>query len=318
MTEEWQRLIDEMVNGSERALAKLISRVENRRPGWMDIMRRVYPLTGKARVIGITGAPGAGKSTLVDCMTRELANRGLTVGVVAVDPSSPFSGGALLGDRLRMSANSLLAGVFIRSMATRGMLGGLSPAARDAIKLIDAAGKDIILVETVGVGQAEVEVIRSADLVLVVCVPGMGDSIQAIKAGIMEIADIFVVNKADRDGADRTVSDIEAMLAINPSGQPLEIPVLKTTATSGKGVRTLVDVMLGRTYTSGSEDARRTIRIKDEILTLLKKEVSRFVCHSWAEGGRLEKAVADVLAGGTDPYSLVADIMSHLTWQAPD
>ena len=195
---------------------------------------------------------------------------------------------------------------------------GLSPAARDAIKLIDAAGKDIILVETVGVGQAEVEVIRSADLVLVVCVPGMGDSIQAIKAGIMEIADIFVVNKADRDGADRTVRDIEAMLAINPIGQPLEIPVLKTTATSGKGVRTLVDVMLGRTSTSGSDGARRAIRIQDEILTLLEKEVSRFVRHSWAAGGRLEKAVADVLAGGTDPYSLVANIMSQLTWQAPD
>jgi LAO/AO transport system kinase len=146
----------------------------------------------------------------------------------------------------------------------------------------------------------------------------MGDSIQAIKAGIMEIADIFVVNKADRDGADRTVSDIEAMLAINPSGQPLEIPVLKTTATSGKGVRTLVDVMLGRTSTSGSDDARRAIRIQDEILTLLEKEVSRFVRHSWAADGRLEKAVADVLAGGTDPYSLVANIMSHLTWQAPD
>ena len=202
MNNDWVNLIKNMRQGSVRALSRLISRVENRDPGWIGAMQQIYPWSGQARLIGITGSPGAGKSTLTNGMARELVSRGFKVGIIAVDPSSPFSGGSLLGDRVRMKDLWNLDEVFIRSMATRGALGGLNQSARDVAKILDASGKDFVLIETVGVGQDEVEVVRAADLVLVVCVPGQGDAVQALKAGIMEIADIFIVNKADREGAE--------------------------------------------------------------------------------------------------------------------
>jgi LAO/AO transport system kinase len=311
MAEDWDNLIADMGKGSVRALARLITRIENRESGWLDAMQRIYPMTGKARVIGITGSPGAGKSTLTDRLARELFGRGFKIGIIAVDPSSPFSGGALLGDRLRMREVSTLDNVFIRSMATRGALGGLNLSARDVVKILDAFGKDFILIETVGVGQDEVEVVKAADMVLVVCVPGMGDGIQAIKAGIMEIADIFVVNKADMDGADQVVADIRAMLDLSADEISSQIPVVKTIASTGEGVVDLVTRMLhqetGRLRSSWHEE-----RIKEEILSLLEKEVSRHLRGRWTQNGNLNQAVKEVIARNRDPYSIVQEMIGFM------
>ncbi|MBI5592959.1 MAG: methylmalonyl Co-A mutase-associated GTPase MeaB [Deltaproteobacteria bacterium] len=312
MLEDWESLIAEMRKGSVRALARLITRIENRESGWMDAMQMIYSMTGKARVIGITGAPGSGKSTLTDRLARELFNRGFKIGIIAVDPSSPFSGGALLGDRLRMKEVSTLHDVFIRSMATRGALGGLNLSARDVVKILDAFGKDVILIETVGVGQDEIEVVKTADMVLVVCVPGMGDGIQAIKAGIMEIADIFIVNKADLDGTDQVVADIRAMLDLSADEISSQTPVLKTIASTGEGVVDLVTMMLvnfeaGRIRVSWSEE-----RAKEEILSLLEKEISRNLQGRWARNGNLTEAVKQVIAHERDPYSIVQEMMMPL------
>jgi LAO/AO transport system kinase len=312
MQGEWDSLIVEMRKGSVRALARLITRIENRDSGWMDAMQMIYSMTGKARVIGITGAPGSGKSTLTDRLARELFDRGFKIGIIAVDPSSPFSGGALLGDRLRMKEVSALHDVFIRSMATRGALGGLNLSARDVVKILDAFGKDVILIETVGVGQDEIEVVKTADMVLVVCVPGMGDGIQAIKAGIMEIADIFIVNKADLDGTDQVVADIRAMLDLSADETSSQTPVLKTIASTGEGVVDLVTMMLvnfeaGRIRVSWSEE-----RAREEILSLLEKETSRNLQDRWVRNGYLTEAVKQVIAHERDPYSIVQEMMMPL------
>ncbi len=313
--QDWNSQIAEMRRGSVRALSRLITRIENREAGWLDAMQRIYPLTGNARVIGITGAPGAGKSTLTDRLARELSARGFKIGIIAVDPSSPFSGGALLGDRLRMKEVSGIDDVFIRSMATRGVLGGLNLSARDVVKILDAFGKDIILIETVGVGQDEVEVVKAADMVLVICVPGMGDGVQAIKAGIMEIADIFVVNKADIDGTDQVVADIRAMLDLSGEEVSSKIHVVKTIASTGKGVADLVTLMLkhfedGRIRTSWQEE-----RIKEEILSLLEKEVARNVRNKWVQNGDLAQAVKQVIARKKDPYSVVQEMLNSMPLQ---
>ncbi len=315
MRQDWESQIAEMRKGSVRDLARLITRVENRDLGWLDAMQMIYPMTGKACVIGITGSPGAGKSTLTDRLTRELSDQGFKIGIIAVDPSSPFSGGALLGDRLRMKEVSTLDDVFIRSMATRGALGGLSQSARDVVKIMDAFGKDIILIETVGVGQDEVEVVKAADMVLVICVPGMGDGIQAIKAGIMEIADIFVVNKADKDGADQAVADISAMLELSADEVSSQIPVLKTIAATGDGVPDLVTIMLknfeaGRIRTSWQKE-----RIKEEILSLLEKEVARHLRSRWDQNGNLDQSVKQVIARKKDPYSIVQEMITLMHLQ---
>ncbi len=315
MRQEWESQIAEMRKGSVRGLARLITRVENRDTGWLDAMQIIYPMTGKACVIGITGSPGAGKSTLTDRLTRELSDQGFKIGIIAVDPSSPFSGGALLGDRLRMKEVSTIDDVFIRSMATRGALGGLNLAARDVVKIMDAFGKDIILIETVGVGQDEVEVVKAADMVLVVCVPGMGDGIQAIKAGIMEIADIFIVNKADKDGADQAVADIHAMLDLSADEASAKIPVVKTIASTGEGVTDLVRMMLqnfeaGRIRTSWQKE-----RIREEILSLLEKEVARHLRNRWDQNGNLDQAIKQVTARKQDPYSVVQEMISLMHLQ---
>lgn len=315
MREDWESQIAEMRKGSVRDLARLITRVENRESGWLDAMQMIYPMTGKARVIGITGSPGAGKSTLTDRLTREFSEQGFKIGIIAVDPSSPFSGGALLGDRLRMKEISTLNDVFIRSMATRGALGGLNLSARDVIKIMDAFGKDIILIETVGVGQDEVEVVKAADMVFVVCVPGMGDGIQAIKAGIMEIADIFVVNKADKDGADQAVADIHAMLDLSGDETSAKTPVVQTIASTGEGVKDLVSIMLqnfeaGRIRTSWQKE-----RIREEILSLLEKEVARHLRNRWDQNGNLDRAVRHVIDHEQDPYSIVREMISLMHLQ---
>jgi LAO/AO transport system kinase len=297
----WEQLIKGTLDGNVRSLARFISKVENRDMGWQDAMTQIYPYCGKTKVIGITGAPGAGKSTLTNAVTALLQKMNKSVGIIAVDPSSPFSGGAVLGDRLRMCDVGTLPGVYIRSMATRGMLGGLCQGARDVARILDAFGKDIVLIETVGVGQDEIEVVKTADMVLVVCVPGQGDGIQAIKAGVMEIADIYVVNKADRQGADEVVMDIQGMLELSEK----KVPVLKTVASSHKGIQALVDEILLRMNQQTSNDQFRKEQIREELLSLTQQMVFQYIYEQWQNTGFLTQAIQDVLDNKTDPYTLV-------------
>jgi LAO/AO transport system kinase len=312
MNNDWSDLFEKMQQGSVRALSRLVSRVENRDPGWMEAMQKIYPLAGKARLIGITGSPGAGKSTLTNGIARELVSRGFKVGIIAVDPSSPFSGGSLLGDRVRMKDLWNLDEVFIRSMATRGALGGLNQSARDVAKILDASGKDFVLIETVGVGQDEVEVVRATDLVLVVCVPGQGDGVQALKAGIMEIADIFVVNKADREGAAEVFLDIQAMLDLDTNQDTPQPPILKTVANQGQGLAALVDTFLDLLNSSDHRKIWQTVRIRDELVGLLEKQLLGLILDHWKKDGNLEKAVEQIERGERDPYSIVRERLGRL------
>jgi LAO/AO transport system kinase len=297
-------LVARLLARQPRALARAISVAEDGGEAQRELIRRIYPHVGKARVIGITGPPGAGKSTLVDRLAREIRARGETVAVLAVDPTSPFSGGALLGDRIRMQALFTDPGVFIRSMATRGVMGGLARASRDALDLMDAAGFDWVLVETVGVGQDEVDVVRTVDSVVVVTVPGLGDEIQAIKAGILEIADLFVINKADRDGVGKTVRALEMMLSIGDHGEWLQ-PILKTVASRDEGVRPLLEEILRhRTFlkASGEIVRRRRGHLRLRVETILKERVI-------AAADRIigvERAVEKGFEAHVDPYA-VAD-----------
>ena len=308
----WESLVEGVLAGNVRAMARLITRVEDREPGWKAAMKKIYPATGSARIIGITGSPGAGKSTLTCEIAGEMAGRGLTVGIIAVDPSSPFSGGALLGDRLRMKKIFNIKEIFIRSMATRGMLGGLNLAARDVVRIMDAFGKGIILIETVGVGQDEIEVVKTADLVMVVCIPGQGDGIQALKAGVMEIADLYVINKADRPGADEVKADILAMLELSSSaGAPMP-PVLKTSALKNQGIKDLVTTLLKHQTGKADQANRRIIQTKEEILSLMESEVFRSIRSRWENSGELAEAVQQLIDKKNDPYSIVTELLKKL------
>jgi len=271
-------LSQRVIEGDARAVARAISLIEDDTPSGAELIRRIFPSTGRAYLVGITGPPGSGKSTLVDRLTAEIRKTAKTVGVVAVDPTSPFSGGALLGDRVRMQAHAGDAGVFIRSMATRGNLGGLARATSEVALVLDAAGKDVVLIETVGVGQDEIDIVRTADVSIVTVVPGSGDEVQALKAGIMEIADIFVVNKADREGADRTVASIDANLSLQTFAPgEWRPPILKTEATTGRGVAELLaTIERFRAHTAGSQGSRRRARAEFRVRELLAQ---RFVQH---------------------------------------
>jgi len=313
MTNEWKNLIKEMKAGSVRALTRMITRVENREPGWMEAMKTIFPDTGKARLIGITGSPGAGKSTLTNKIARELVDKGYKIGIIAVDPSSPFSGGALLGDRVRMMDLCGLEGVFVRSMATRGALGGLNQSARDVAKIMDAFGKDFVIIETVGVGQDEVEVVKTADLVLVISVPGQGDAIQAIKAGIMEIADIYVVNKADRDGADQVVMDIQSMLELGLDRTGSPPPILKTTATTGEGIPELVEQTLGLLNSLDRRNTWQEERVREELIGLIEKEIVDLLKKDWNKDGNLDRIIKQIINQENDPYSVVQEVMGPIS-----
>ena len=303
-------LADRVIAGDARGIARAISLIEDESAAGADLVREIYPRTGRAYLIGVTGPPGAGKSTLVDRMTSELRGAGQTVGIIAVDPTSPFSGGAVLGDRVRMATHFGDEGVFIRSMATRGHLGGLARATSDVALVLDAAGKDVVIIETVGVGQDEVEIVRTADISIVVLVPGTGDEVQALKAGIMEIADIFVINKADRDGADRLVQSVAAVLALQTfAPDDWRPPVLKTEATTGAGVPELI-AAIGRFrgHSGGMRASRQRARQQYRLRELLSYRFLQLAEQELAPG-EFQRLVDDVAARKIDPYSAAGEII---------
>lgn len=306
-------LVQRMLSGEQLSLARLITLVEREAEDVPEIMRLIYPHTGKTHCIGITGPPGGGKSTLVDRLVSLARAEELTVGVVAVDPTSPFSGGAVLGDRIRMQKHYLDSGVFIRSMATRGSHGGLPQAAKGVIKLLDAFGKDYVIVETVGVGQAELDIMKRSDTTVVVLVPGAGDTVQTMKAGIMEIADIFVVNKADQPGANQLMVELESMLEMGPDCSWWKVPVLATQAHQGIGIDELYQQIESHRQAlveSGQLSSRRQLQRKDELLESVQRKVQTQFLELVERNGEFAAIMKKVEKGELDPYSAVKEIFS--------
>ncbi len=305
--------VERALAGDLRAMARLITLVESESSAADGIMRAIYPHTGRAHIVGITGSPGAGKSTFSDKLIMSLKEQGASVGVVAVDPSSPFTGGAILGDRLRMQRHALDPSVFIRSMGSRGSLGGLGKATYEAALILDACGKDVVLIETVGVGQSEIDIMKIADTVCLLLVPGMGDDIQIMKAGIMEIADVFVVNKADRDGADRIVNEVNIMLDLLGE-RPWRPPVLKTVAETGEGVGAMGGALKDhRDFLLRSEAGRqrRWQRLAKEVEDILRREIARVAEHAWEEI-RTPDLLMDLEERRRDPYDVAENILKDL------
>ena len=302
-------LADRVLQGDVRAAARLMRLIDDIQPAAEPELRALFASTGRAQLVGITGNPGAGKSTLVDRLIAHIRGLGKTVGVVAVDPTSPFTGGAILGDRIRMQDHALDAGVFIRSLATRGQLGGLSRATGDCVRVLDAMGKDVVIVETVGVGQDEVEVCRLAHTTVVVVVPGLGDDIQAIKAGILEVADLFCVNKADREGSDRTVRDLRQMLEL--SAKDHDVAIVKSVATQGEGIAELwaaIEAHYAFLKSGPGLLQRETLRARFELIDILRERMLRAAVERLvAQGAHLDELALRIARRELDPYSVAEE-----------
>jgi LAO/AO transport system kinase len=302
-----EEIVKGVLEGNSRSIAKAITIIENSMPQAQELIAQIFPHTGKAHIVGLTGAGGAGKSTLIEKIVREYRRKCKTVGIVAVDPTSPFTGGAFLGDRIRMQELSTDAGVYIRSMATRNYAGGISKATKDAAKILDASGKDVVIVETAGAGQSEVEIVKVAQTIVVMHAPGLGDEIQAIKAGIMEIADIFVVNKADRENANKTAIDIQAMLQLSNKKGGWKPPVLKTVALTGEGVPELIEKLEEhRCFLEGDTECREKLlktEAEAELLEAIREKISRALVDQLRKEGKLDELLRQILEKKIDPAS---------------
>ena len=314
MNHDLEQWIERLRSGDPRALARTISTVENRAPEASALLKALFPHSGKARIIGMTGAPGAGKSTLVDQLARHYRKQNRTVGIVAVDPTSPYSGGAILGDRIRMQDHFADPGIYIRSMATRGSLGGLARTTADVTTVLDASGRDVILIETVGVGQDEVDIVRLADITVVILVPGMGDDVQTIKAGIMEIADIFVINKSDREGAERVEREVRAMQSLAIRTDNWTPPIVKTVASEGKGIEKLAAALADYEAYLQRENLvikRNTENWRERLVEMLRDALLE-QARAQLGDGELNRLAADIAEHKRDPYTLVEEIVGRL------
>ena len=306
-----EELVQGVLAGDSRSIARAITIIENNTAEAPKLIAQIYPHTGKAHIIGLTGPGGSGKSTLIEKIVRKYRQRGKTVGVVAVDPTSPFTGGAFLGDRIRMQELSTDEGVFIRSMATRNYLGGIAKATKDAVKILDAAGKDIVIVETVGAGQSEVEIIKVAQTIVVIHAPGLGDEIQAIKAGLMEIADIFVINKADRENADKAVMDIQSILQLNNKEKTWKTPILKTIALTGEGVPQLIEKLEEHRQFLKKENERKKslMRAEAELTEAIKEKVVSSIIDELRKERKFEELLHQILEKEIDPASAAEKLL---------
>ena len=303
-------MVEQVRSGDPRSLARAISTVENHAPGWLDLLKALFPYSGRARTIGLTGAPGAGKSTLVDKLAKYYRKENKTVGIIAVDPTSPYTGGAILGDRIRMQEHFSDSGIYIRSMATRGSLGGLARATADVAMVLDASGRDLVMIETVGVGQDEVDIVRVADVTVVILVPGMGDDVQTMKAGIMEIADIFVINKSDHEGAERVEREIRALQSLAIRADNWTPPIVKTVATDGQGVTELASAIGDYEAYLRKQDLllqRRTQNWETRLLEMLRDTLLEKARAAMSDGD-LSRWAAEVAENKRDPYSVIEEI----------
>ena len=303
--------IESLRSGAPLPLARAISAIENRAAGSSELLKALFPHTGQARIIGLTGAPGSGKSTLVDQLAKHYRKENQTVGIIAVDPTSPYTGGAILGDRIRMQDHHADPGIYIRSMATRGSLGGLARATADVATVLDASGRDRILIETVGVGQDEVDIVRLADVTVVILVPGMGDDVQTIKAGIMEIADVFVINKSDRDGAERVEREIRALQSLATRNDGWTPPVVKTVASDGTGTKELADAIASyEAYLKRENLAlKKNVENWQQRLIEMLRDAMLEKARAQMDGGSLERYAAEVAEHKRDPYTLVEEMV---------
>ena len=309
-----KELVKKVIEGDAKAIARFITLVENRDKDALNVIGQIHEYTGNAHIIGITGTMGVGKSTIIGKLAKEFVERGKKVGIIGIDPSSHFSGGALLGDRIRMQDVILNKNVFIRSMGTRGMLGGLTGAIYDVVKILDASGKDVIMVETVGVGQSEIDIVKMADTIVVVTIPTLGDSIQTLKAGITEIADIFVVNKSDMPNADATVMEIQSMLEMNKDGA-WKTPVIKTIASDSEGIRKLLNkIEEHRDYLLNSKELeeRRRKRYEAEMIEIIKRRLMAFIIDEPKLREKMSSLVDKILSKEVDPYTAADEILGTL------
>jgi LAO/AO transport system kinase len=314
LTSEIQQSIEQLRSGDPRVLARTISTIENHHPGWVVLLKQLFPHTGRARTIGLTGAPGAGKSTLVDQLAKYYRKENRTVGIIAVDPTSPYTGGAILGDRIRMQEHFSDPGIYIRSMATRGSLGGLARTTADVAMVMDASGRDVVMIETVGVGQDEIDIVRVADITVVILVPGMGDDVQTIKAGIMEIADIFVINKSDREGAERVEREIRALQSLATRADNWTPPIVKTVATEGKGVTELAAAI--REYESYLQNEnlllhRRIQNWETRLLEMLRDTLLE-KARTAVSDGEMSRLAAEIAEHKRDPYSVIEEVLAQM------